>query len=364
MILVNFGKQKSFTSTKTPIQLGGNLILSGPVGEFGTLSQYAIQLAIEEINQSGGISGRPLRLISEDNQYDPKQAVSAHQALKLKGIRYFFIDGSPAASVVVKLIGEAGDFSINWGSVAPAYTDGRVNTCRIATTAKTFARAFIQILQKLNVKGLAFLVVNNDYGKGMESEISRLFEASGGTVVAREYFEGKDADFRTQITKLKAKSNRIDVLIIINSGNTIEALLKSLKEMEWNKQIISDLWTIRNPQLKNRALADGIIFADYEYTVEDNPSESARTKAFKEKFRSRFGKEPVYLAAGAYDATYLVAEALKAVGDNDPKRVAEYIANLKNWEGITGTLNFDSDCEVSRKVVFRKVKDSSIVPFE
>jgi len=345
-----------------PIKIGGVYILSGPVAAYGEIQMHASQMAIDEINASGGINGRPLELVVEDSAYDPKQAVSAYENLKLKGIKFFMADGSPILGAIHPKIVEDGNFNIAQGSVLPSYRDGKKYTCRIAITAEVFGPAMADFLtDQLKARKVSFLVSNNDYGRSMESETSRVFIKNGGQVLASEYFGTSDGDFRTQITKLKAKQDETDALFIINPANTIEPLLKQLGELGWKKPIISDLWTVRNPQLKEIALAEGIYLADYEYNPDDGGADSAKAREFKEKYRSKFPEKPAYLAAAVYDSIKILAEAFRARGTDSIEAVSDYITKIKNFEGVTGTLSFTDDCEVTRNVVFRRVSEGKIV---
>lgn len=360
-----FFNKKEPASTE-PIKIGGAYILSGAVAHYGEIQMHASQLAIDEINAAGGINGRKLELITEDTAYDPKRALDAYQALKLKGVKFFIMDGSPVVATLGKKVLEDGNFAIAQGATVPSYKDGSNLTCRIALTADQFAPSIANLVfNKLGFKKIAILTMDNEYGRSMEGEFKKSFAEKGGSVVITEVFQTSEGDLRTQITKIKGKQAEIDALFLINAANTVEVTFRQLSELGWSKPIVSDVWTARNPQMKNIELVEGVIFADYQYNPDDESQDSKKAREFKEKYRAKFPEAPAYLAAAVYDSIYILAGAFKEVGDSDPKAVADYVSSIKDFPGVTGVFSFDKkDCEVSREVFFRKVEGSKVISIQ
>ena len=106
------GTPAAVPASKEPVKIGAALMLTGPAALLGELQKNAINLAVEKINADGGINGRPVEVITEDAVYDPKQAVSAYQALKQRGLKNFIIDGSPIIAATHQLVVDDGNFSI------------------------------------------------------------------------------------------------------------------------------------------------------------------------------------------------------------------------------------------------------------
>lgn len=352
-------------TSKEPIKIGAALMLTGPAALLGELQKNAINLAVEKINADGGINGRPIEVITEDAVYDPKQAVSAYQALKQRGLKNFIIDGSPIIAATHQLVVDDGNFSIAAVATAPSYSDGSNRTCRIAITAQVLGPAVSALAVKSGYKKVAMLMPDNEYGRGLTDSFTKAYTAAGGTVVATEFFNGTSGvtDFRTSITKVKALQSQVDAIVVINAFNTVESMLKQMKDLGITKQLISDYSMMTNPALKDLSLVEGVKFINYEYDKLDVPSDSADTKAFKAAYRAKYNSDPIYLAAGHYDITILLAKAIGAVGE-DPQKIAEYISGLKNYQGITGAYSFDSDCEVSRGTVSQVVKEGKFVKVE
>lgn len=363
-LLIWFGLKKDYAeiSSNDPIRVGGLFILTGPVASGGVLQHQAAQLAVEKINSEGGINGRPLEIIEEDTAYDPKTSVSAYQKLKLNGIKYFITDGSPVAAAVRPLVVEDGNVLVVAAATTPAYNDGNNLTCRIALTAENFGPAVSDMLLE-NVKGnkIVILAGNNEYGKGMVDNITRSLNEKGGEVLSVEFYDDKSGDFRTNMTKL-SQFEEADALFVVNPSNTVEPMLSQIKEMGWDKPILSDYYTIQNPNLKNLSLAENITFADYEYVRGENDGDSKFIKEYKNRHKEKFGADPVFLSAAAYDTIMVLADALRNTDDIDnPQIVADYISKMKGFDGVTGKLTFDDDCEVQRNIVVRNVKDGKFL---
>ncbi len=354
--------KRSNTASAEPIKIGGAFILSGPQSLIGDLQKNAAKMAVDEINAEGGINGRQLELVLEDSTYDSKTALSAYQALALKGVKYVIADGSPVVASIREKAVSDGNLIFAAGATTPVYFDGSNLSCRIALTAKNFGPGFTQLLQKNNYKNVTALLPDNEYGKGLAGEFEKAFSATGGKIVAIEFYNAApgSGDYRTNITKLKAVQGQADALIVVQVSNTVEPMLKQIRDLGWTKPIVSDYYTVQNPALKDLSLAEDIDFVDYQYSRDSSPNESEATKKFKANYAAKFGSAPVFLGAGHYDIVKIIAEGLKNGGDS-PQKVADYISKLKGYEAVTGTLSFNDDCEVSRDLVFRTVEGGKII---
>ncbi len=356
-IFVSGGKKQTDT-----IKIGGAFIMTGPQALIGELQRNAATLAVDEVNATGGINGKTVELIIEDTSYDSKQAVSAYQALKFKDIRYLVADGSPVVAAIRKLVVDDGNFIIAPGATTPVYFDGSNLSCRIALTAKNFGPGFSELLGKKGYMKVATLLPDNEYGRGLADEFTKAFNVTGGKIVVSEFYNTAPTagDYRTNLIKIKAYKSQIDAVVLVQVSNTIEPMLKQVREIGLGKPIMSDYYTVKNPSLKDLSLANGIDFVDYEYLSTPVVDDGVLTAKFKLDYKNKYGSDPVFLVAGHYDATRLVMEAIREVGDN-PQRVADYISSLKDYKAVTGILSFNSDCEVDRQTVFRQVRDGKVV---
>lgn len=361
VILVVLGLTSKYEKESGTIRIGGAYALTGPTAAIGELQKNGSYMAIEKINASGGINGRRLELVIEDSAYDPKTAVNAYQALKLQGIRYYIADGSPVAAPIRKLAVDDGNVVMVPGATTPAYFDGDKHTCRIALTAKNFGPAYADLLAKHGYMNVATLLPDNEYGRGLLDEFTKAFALKGGKVILAEFYNATAGagDYRTSITKVKAVQPNIDAIVFAQVANTLEGMMKQFKEIGISKPLVTDYYTVNNPALKDLSAVEGIEYVDYEYSKTLVAGEPAESAAFKSEYKRRFGADPTYFPASYVDSVNIIAKALREVGD-DPEKVADYISKLQGYKGITGTLSFNSDCEVMRNTFFRKIQGGKI----
>ncbi len=359
VVLIVWGASVQLKNSRNSqtIKIGDLSAMTGAFAVAGEMLNNSAKIAMEEINASGGVNGRMIEVIAEDTENDPKKSVSAYQNLKLKGTRYFIGEGSPIVSSVRPLAITDGNLMMSSAAIASSYTDGEVLSCRFSLTPSNIARSTMSLLAKNSYASASFLLPDSEYGLTLYEELKKLNTNNQINISNTEfYIVGTSADYRTNITKIVSNQSKTDVLILMNNSSTLEPMLKQLKLLGWNKPIISDNATINNPTLKDLSLVNGIEYIDYEYSRLVETTDSSETKNFKDKYRTLTSKDPVYIPAGHYDAIKLLAYAIGKVGD-DPEKVAKFISNLKDYQGITGSLSFNSDCEATRENFYRKVVD-------
>ncbi len=343
------------------VLIGGAYMLTGPTSLVGEHQINATQLAVEEINRTGGINGKKFDVIAEDTQFNAKTALSAYHALKNRGVEFIVVGGSPVVASIHPEVIKNEEFMIVTDATLPSYFDNKTNTCRLALTAKDFGPGLSQILRKRGHTKVVTLYPDNEAGRGFYTEFEKDFTNNGGEIVASEFYIATGAsDYRTSLLKIKSKQSNVDALVYQNITNTGEIMLKQMKEMGIEIPIVTDYYTINNPTIKDLMMFNNAEFVDYDYTKKDMPSDNTNARSFKELYRSRFGTDPSYFAASTYDAIILIAEGIKNVG-HDPIKVGDYISNLKDYHGVTGLLSFNNDCEVKREMKFSKITNGLIV---
>ncbi len=356
-LAVSKGNKQSDT-----VKIGGIYIQTGVAASVGELQEQATKLAVEKVNNSGGVNGRTLEVVRGDSAYESKTTLSTYNAQKLQGIRLFITDGSSPAAAIRKPAIDDGNFVMVPAATTPAYFDGLNRTCRLALTAKSFGPGLADLLKKDSYKTASLLLPANEYGKGLAEEFTKAFGANGGKVIVSEFYDATPSggDYRTNLTKIKAEQANADVLIFVQTGGTIESMIKQIHDLGWSKPVVSDFYTMENPALKNLALANGMQYVTYQYSAKPQETDSEAVKEFKAEYFKRFNRYPIYTAAATYDSILLISDAVAHVGD-DPQKVADYISTLKDRTLITGTVSFNSDCEVDRTVSFAKVENGEIV---
>jgi len=343
------------------IKIGAILPLTGDIGIYGEKMKNGIDLPVEEINKSGGIKGKKLVVLYEDDQGDPKISVSAFRKLVTTEKVPVIVGGaisacalsvapiadkekvvlfSPAASSP-KLTGISKYFFRNWPSdVYEGWVMGEFVT------------------KHLKLHKLAILYVNNDWGVGLSKEFKKAFAKGGGSIVAEESFDQGATDFRTQLTKI-LKSNP-QAIYVIGYVKELLVLLRQKEEMGIKIQLLST-YGFYDPQILKevKEAAEGTIFTAPMF---DSKSPSRVVRTYVEKYKAKYGVEPDVWSAQAYDAVNIIVLALQK-GAKTGSEIRDEIAKVKNFEGITGLTSFDENGDVVKPLRFMTVKNGHFVDY-
>ncbi|RCV63323.1 branched-chain amino acid transport system substrate-binding protein [Methanophagales archaeon] len=344
------------------IEIGAVLPLTGDFAIYGEKMQNGIDLAVQEINEKGGINSKNLVVIYEDDQGDPKTSVAAFRKIIAVENVSVVIGGaisstalptapiadkesvvlfSPAATSP-KLTGISKYFFRNWPS------DTYEGTIMGEFTA-----------DELKLHNVAVLYVNNDWGVGISQVFEKTFREKGGTIVAEEAFDPGASDFRTQLTKIKESDPQ--AIYIIGYLKELLILLKQKEELGIETQILSSSG-FYDPQILQEVgeAAEGTIFTVPTYDPE-SPNEVE--KAYVSTYEAKYGVTPDIWSAQAYDAMNIIAYALRNGATSGPEIQVELL-KIKGFEGVTGLTSFDEKGEVQKPLRFLMVKNGEFITYQ
>jgi len=333
MALTSCGKKET-----NEIVIGGIFPLSGGVAVYGVECKNGIDLAIEEINAAGGVNGKNIVLISEDDEGNPDKTVNAYQKLTSKdGVK--LIIGSLTSGCTQAITNRAQAqkvVQIAPAATAPAITDAGdfiFRTCYTDPFQGKVGGKFAS--EDLGAKTAAILYdTGNDYSVGLTENFEAAFTAAGGTIVSKEAYTTNDKDFNAQLTKIKSANP--DVIYLPDYYNVVALISKQLRAQGINVPIIgADGW-------------DGILgnagdevlngFYSNHYAVD---STSASVQNFVKAFNAKYSKDPNAFAALGYDSVYLLKDAILKAGSADSVAVKDALASISG-EYVTGNLSFDA----------------------
>jgi branched-chain amino acid transport system substrate-binding protein len=333
MALTSCGKKET-----NEIVIGGIFPLSGGVAVYGVECKNGIDLAIKEINAAGGVNGKNIVLISEDDEGNPDKTVNAYQKLTSKdGVK--LIIGSLTSGCTQAITNRAQAqkvVQIAPAATAPAITDAGdfiFRTCYTDPFQGKVGGKFAS--EDLGAKTAAILYdTGNDYSVGLTENFEAAFTAAGGTIVSKEAYTTNDKDFNAQLTKIKSANP--DVIYLPDYYNVVALISKQLRAQGINVPIIgADGW-------------DGILgnagdevlngFYSNHYAVD---STSASVQNFVKAFNAKYSKDPNAFAALGYDSVYLLKDAILKAGSADSVAVKDALASISG-EYVTGNLSFDA----------------------
>ncbi len=334
--------------------------MTGDSAQFGDMKNKAIQLAIDEINEKGGINGKKVTLLTGDDTSNPKEAPNVAQKFA-QDDRVLAVIGhwNSSCTLAARGIYDAAGIPLLADSVNKALTDGTTPTAyRVSLTDTAQARSLAKYAyDKLGKRKAAILYTANDFGTGLMEDFGRAFEELGGEIVATEtYFEGQSKDFSPQLTKIKGTNP--DLLFV--AGYYVETALiaQQSKELGLDVQMLGTEGISSEELIKLGGDAvEGIIFAGFFHPDVEYPG----TKEFVEAFREKYDKDPDTYAALAYDSAKLIFAGIEEKGESR-EGIMEFLDEVEDFPGVAGPISFDDNHDVVRNIVVLTVKDGKIVP--
>lgn len=342
------------------IKIGGIFPLSGPVAVYGTECRNGIQLAIDEINAAGGVNGKMLVLIGEDDEGNPEKSVNAYKKLVTKDKCRIIIGSlTSGCTAAISSLAQAQKVLL----LAPAATQTDITdagdyvfrACFIDPFQGTVGGKFSYDALGAR-KAAALYDVGNDYSIGLYENFKAAFESAGGTIVAAESYGTGDKDFNAQLTKIK--NTNPDVVYLPDYYGTVALIAKQLRAQGINTPIVgADGW-------------DGIIdnagdevlngFYSNHYAAD---STDAKVVGFVSSYEKKYGSTPVSFAALGYDCVYLLRDAITASGSADPTVLKDALMKA-DGSYVTGNLTFDAKRNPVKSAVMMEIvkKDGKLTP--
>lgn len=346
------------------IKIGSVSPLTGPQAHLGKDNENGARLAVDEINAAGlTLGGKKMHidLLSEDDQADPKTATTVAQKLVDSGVVGVIGHLNSGSTIPASTIYHAAGIpQISPSATAIAYTAQGYNTAfRVMTNDKQQGHVLGQFaVNKLGAKKIAVIDDRTAYGQGLADEFAKAAEAAGAEIVAREYTTDKSTDFMAILTSIKSKSP--DLVFFAGMDPQAGPMARQMRQLGLKTQLLGGDG-MQTPEFIKLAGADaeGAIASNPGLTLDSMPG----GKAFKEKFTERFGPIQNY-APYAYDAVYVMVEAMKRADSSDPAKYLPELAKT-DYQGVTGKIRFDSKGDVSGgAVTLYQVKNGAWHPLE
>lgn len=319
------------------VKIGGIFPLSGQVAVYGVECKNGVDLAIEEINAAGGINGKPIVLVSEDDEGNPDKTVNAFKKLSTKdGVKIVIGSLTSGCTQAITTLSQASKVvQIAPAATAPAITDAGdfiFRACFIDPFQGTVGGKFAA--ETLGKKRAAILYdIGNDYSVGLADNFKIAFTKAGGSIVSEESYATNDKDFNAQLTKIKNANP--DVVYLPDYYGTVALIAKQLRAQGINVPMVgADGWDGLTSNAGDEVLGG---YYSNHYAVD---STEPAVKKFVESFRAKYNKDPNSFAALGYDCVYLIRDAIVAAGAEDSIAVRDALVKT-NGDYVTGHLTFD-----------------------
>ena len=344
------------------IKIGAILPLTGSLAKYGEWSKIAMEIARDEINATGGINGKKLKLLIEDSRSEPKDAVAVFR--KLVNIHKVpIIVGLIGSSEVLSCAPVANEtktvlFSTVGASPKITNAGDYVFRERISGTLEVEKIAKVAY-NKLDLRNMAVLFINTDYGLSFKDIFVQKFQKLGGKIHLAEGFDQGETDFRTHLTKLK-DIKELDGVYLPTHITEGANILKQAKEIGLKIQFLASN-AIEGPELIQIAghATEGVIYTAPWY----NPnSPEAHIRRFDDEFFKRSGTHSEMFGAHAYDALKIAAFVIEKAGFNyNAESIKNGLYQVKNYPGVSGVTTFDKNGDVVKPIAIKKVENGKFV---
>jgi len=332
---------------QAPVKIGVIQPLSGPVAASGNYVRMGAEIARDWINAKGGVNGRKLELVIEDNKSDPKEAASAAEKLIVRD-KVPAIMGAWGSSMTLAAMPKLEEYGVpmvvETSSAASVTKRGNPWIFRISPPSEMEALGLERHLDKLGVKRADFLAVNTDWGRGAVGAFGDMLKKKGAAVGAAEFMDQAATDMNAQITKIKATGG--DTLFLTTAVEQITLVLKQSQEQRLGRKIVTTGGSSSPTQLIKQAgaAAEGsyhIVFF-MPWFPEAMP-DGRLAKAFVDEWGKR-GHPFEGLTEGfrGHDGIATIAEAVRVAGKDEPKAIREALWKV-SLMGVNGPIKFEKD---------------------
>jgi branched-chain amino acid transport system substrate-binding protein len=335
--------------SQEPIKIGAILSLTGTYAGLGEPEKNLIELEVEKINDAGGVNGRPIEVIIEDDATDEAQAVAAASRL-IEQENVVAIIGATGTGQTMAVRGEVQRAGIPQVSMAggTVITDP-VDALVFATPwSNTIVVPFtLEYMKGQGITKVGLITDSGGFGKDGQAVLQAEAPKAGVEIVADETFNPGDTDMTAQLTKIK--SSDAQVIVMWTAGKEAAIIAKNAQDLGIDLPIYGSHGIARREFIDGAGeAANGVRFAAGKILVPEAYGEGteAYTVAtdFIDEYTQAYGEAPNTFAGHAYDALYLVVEAAKRIdGDVTPEALRDEIENTGGFVGIGGTFTISPD---------------------
>ncbi len=354
-------RKPDLTQAVEPIKFGFNLEMTGDAATFGLSAQKGAELALEELKAKGGILGRPVEAVFDDNASQSAQAAQVASKL-INQDKVHVVIGAVGSSQSIAMARIAEEAQVPM--VTPASTNPAVTLDADKVREYVFRTCFTDDFQGEGIvdfavngplaakQAVVFYDAENDYSVGIYETVKRIAAGMGLELVAEDsYLSRSEQDFRPKLNRFKGLS--FDVLIVPGYYNDVAKIANQARELGITQPLLGgdgfdspDLWKNAGANIEGSYFTNHYAADDMDPAVQD----------FISKYKQHFGGEvPDAMGILTYDAVLVVADAITRAGGTDPAAVAQALAGTANLKGAAGAITINPQHNATKKLVVLEV---------
>jgi branched-chain amino acid transport system substrate-binding protein len=355
--------------TGDPIVFGAVLSATGPGSPLGEPERATLGMMETQINDAGGVLGRPIKIVIEDDQTNPKEAVTAvNKLLQQDKVVAVLGSSTSASTLAIKPITEQAGIPLMALAASNAITAAPITWTWRAPPRDALAvqNALTYISKVMKLTKIAVLYDENAYGSSGMAEIEKVAPDYGLTIVAKESYKTDETDLTAQLTKIKAANPEVVVVWGTNPGPAIAA--KNMQQLGMTQPFVGS-HGIANQKFIDLAgdAAEGVIFPAGRLLVPESftdPAQEAQADKFVADYNAATGSNPPTFAGHAFGGLTLLIDAITRAGSTDPAAIQTALNETKGIVTPDGIYNYtpeNHDGLVADDLTVVEIKDGTWV---
>ncbi len=353
----NSGEDTAATDGMEEFVIGTTGPLTGSAASYGTSVKQGEEIAIQEINEAGGVTvgDKTYKLVLnyQDDEASEETAVTAFNTLLDSGMNaYIGAVTTGACLAQTDLSAEANILQITPSASAEAVTEND-NVFRLCFTDPLQGEMIAQYVVDNGYESVAVLYNNADeYSTGIhDAFVEKINEADSSLLVADESFTTGDVDFTTQLTQIKNSGAKL--LFVPAYYGDVAYIVQQASDAGMDCDFVgSDGWDGILGQVTDPTLVEGAVFLS-PFLATD-----ASVADFVEKYEAAYGATPDQFAADGYDCVYVIKAAMEQAGSIETDALIQAMTEI-SVDGLTGSVTFDASGEPTKSAKFVQIVDGA-----
>ena len=349
------------------IKIGSSSSFTGPAAFYGKHQRWGIEMAVDEINGKGGVLGKKIEVVYEDNRCNPAEAVKAvnalisqHNVVAILGalcssstlavlpiVKRSEVPLITSSSTAASITGQIGEKVNRWGFRSTVGDDG-------------MAHAMVAYLKKEGVKRVSIVGEESDYGRGGAQIFTEAMKANGLELVSADFVNATSPDFSVIMTKLKA--NKPDRVAVYFTSTPLTAFFRQYEAARLNipgtgRLLLEVIAKAVTPEFVAAGGLDGSTGTNPYSPNIDTPE----NKDFVARFTKRAGEAPNQPSFMVYEAMHMLAKAIEKAGKATPAAIRDALRQVKYPSIMGGTISFDAGHQAHNNAVVTSFKDGKVL---
>ncbi|MCX8117481.1 MAG: ABC transporter substrate-binding protein [Desulfobacterota bacterium] len=342
------------------IRIGFFAPITGPAAADGMSAKNAVELALKEVNEAGGIRGRKVELIIYDDRLNPQEAVAIANKLIEKDKVIGVVSGSYSGPTRVTapifqkagipmVVGYAVHPDVTWDPKEKKPNDFIFRNGFLGEVEGAAAAEFA--VKHLKAKRISIISMDNDFGRAISAGFAERAEKLGSQILTKQMYKFPgEKDFRPFLTRIK--EGNPDLIFAAGYYNEAASIVRQAKELGITTQILGEEG-FDSPKFLEIAgpAAEGVIIA----TNLDRDDPRPVVQNFLTNYRKAYNEDADMVGASSYDAFMILVDAIRKAG-TDPKAIQKALLETKDYNGLTGKISRFVQGEVIKPVQIQIVR--------